>query len=59
MIYIYIYIYIYGVILRKQANKKIRGKAIFYDLTLNNKNENNNNINSNMKENSKNNSDVT
>ena len=39
--------------------KKIRWKAIFYDMKLNNKNKNNSNINHNLKNNSKNNGDGT
>ena len=39
--------------------KKIRWKAIFYDMKLNNKNKNNSNINNNLKDNSKNNGDGT
>ena len=39
--------------------KKIRWKAIFYDMKFNNKNKNNSNINNNMKDNSKNNGDGT
>ena len=39
--------------------KKIRWKAIFYDMKFNNKNKNNSNISNNMKDNSKNNGDGT
>ena len=39
--------------------KKIRWKAIFHDMKLNNKNKNNNHINNNMKDNTKNNGDGT
>ena len=39
--------------------KKIRRKAIFHDVKLNNKNKNNNHINNNMKDNTKNNGDGT
>ena len=39
--------------------QKIRWKAIFHDMKLNNKNKNNNNINNNMKCNSKINGDGT
>ena len=74
MVYMYIYIYIqqraYQYLpkeiisfnyLRKLSylSKKIRWKAIFYDMKLNNKNKNNSSINNNMKDNTKNNCDGT
>ena len=39
--------------------KKIRWKAVFYDIKLNSENKNNSSINSNMRDNSKNNDDGT